>query len=142
MQSRKATKILVWVLLTIVLGQSGYIYLSSPSQPTPSRLLNVTPLGETGAVYEILYDSGGATVPFVYRYFLMERGKNESEALEFARRNNPVLVTKSPNAVQGVSSDKVHFVTTDTVYKFISIGYYQSGESENIVKLELSSSMP
>ncbi|MEN1663639.1 hypothetical protein AAIH06_36200, partial [Pseudomonas aeruginosa] len=58
-------------LSCLALGLFGYIYFTSPSMPSPARIVSVKVVGNGGAIYEVLYVSGGATVPFVYRYFLM-----------------------------------------------------------------------
>ncbi|MFU4534582.1 hypothetical protein ACM73L_14390, partial [Pseudomonas aeruginosa] len=98
----------------MALGLFGYIYFTSPSMPSPTRIVSVKVVGNGGAIYEVLYDSGGATVPFVYRYFLMEFQADDAEALKKLRSAEPFLVTKSPNAVRETHGDRADLYVTDT----------------------------
>lgn len=142
MQNRKAIKWSIWGLLVICLGQALYIYLAAPGRPEPTRVVSVTEVGEGGAVYELLYDSGGATVPVVYRYFLMALQSSDAEALHESKRSTPFLVTKSSKAVREVSGDHVKLKVSGTIYEFHSISLFKINDEIHIVKFDLDSTAP
>jgi hypothetical protein len=141
MQSQKGTKLSIWILLIICIGQGVYIYFSEPSRPPPTKVVSVTNVGEGGAIYEILYDSGGATVPLIYRYFLMDIQANDQEALEKSTEREPFLVTKSPNAVRKVIGDSVKLKTSETIYDFHNVSIYKNNGKINIVTFDLVSTV-
>ena len=141
MQSQKGTKLSIWILLIICIGQGAYIYFSEPSRPPPTKVVSVTNVGEGGAIYEILYDSGGATVPLIYRYFLMDIQANDQEALEKSTEREPFLVTKSPNAVRKVIGDSVKLKTSETIYDFHNVSIYKNNGKINIVTFDLVSTV-
>ena len=142
MQHRKAINWQAWSLLVICLGQALYIYISSPSRPEPSKIVSVTKVGEGGAIYEVLYDSGGATVPFIYRYFLMAVQPNDEEALSKMRKATPFLVTQSTHAVREVVGIKVKLNSDETIYDFHNTAYFKVGGELNIVKFDLEATIP
>lgn len=142
MQSRKGTKWRVWGLLVICLGQALYIYVSAPSRPEPTSVVSVTKVGEGGAIYEISYDSGGATVPYIYRYFLMDLQRTDEDALEKSKKTTPFLVTKGTEAVRGVSGDRVKLKCEETIYDFHNTAYFKVDGELNVVKFDLESTVP
>ncbi|WP_314915398.1 hypothetical protein [Pseudomonas helleri] len=142
MQNRKATNWVAWGLLLICLIQTAYIFLSTHRVPAPSKIISATSVGEGGAVYEVLYDSGGATVPFIYRYFLMAKQPTLEEALQETRKTSPFLVTKSSNAVHEVRGDHVFLKTSGTIYNFNNISYFKSNEEIKVVTFDLNASAP
>ncbi|MBO0496385.1 hypothetical protein [Pseudomonas sp. Marseille-Q1929] len=141
MQSQKGTKLGIWILLIICISQGVYIYFSEPSRPDPTKVVSVTHVGEGGAIYEILYDSGGATVPLIYRYFLMDIQANDQEALKKSTEREPFLVTKSPNAVRKVIGDSVKLKTSETIYDFHNVSIYKNNGKINIVTFDLVSTV-
>lgn len=142
MQNRKAINWQAWLLLVICLGQALYIYISSPSRPEPSKIVSVNKVGEGGAIYEVLYDSGGATVPFIYRYFLMEVQPSDEEALNKTRKATPFLVTQSTHAVREVVGIKVKLNSDETIYDFHNTAYFKVDGELNIVKFDLEATIP
>ncbi|QYM99645.1 MULTISPECIES: hypothetical protein [Pseudomonas] len=142
MQNQKATKWLVGVLIIICLGQALYIYGSTQNSPEPTKLVSTTLIGERGAIYEILSDNGGATVPLTYNYYLMNVQIDDSTALVKAKDSHPFLTTKSSGAIQEVLPGKVKLKTTDTVFNYSSIGYYKVDEKINIINFEIEATMP
>lgn len=142
MQNLKAIKWAFWALMVICSGQMLYIYASSPRRPDPDRIVSVTPVGEGGAIYEVLYDSGGATVPYVYRYFVMELQSSDEAALQKTKKTTPFLVTQSTGAVRGVVGITVRLHTNETIYDFHNTAYFKSHEDLNIVKFYLDATPP
>ncbi|WP_421555847.1 hypothetical protein [Pseudomonas kitaguniensis] len=142
MQNQKVIKWLAWGLLLICLVQALYIFASSPFRPDPSKVVSVTKVAEGGAIYEVLYDSGGATTGDVYRYFLMEIQPSKEVALEKTKNSTPFLVAKSDNAVKEVAGDRVKLKTSDTVYEFHSISLFKIKGEIQTVGFDLDATIP
>ncbi|MPR05244.1 hypothetical protein F0169_26125 [Pseudomonas sp. MAFF 212408] len=142
MQNQKVIKWQVWGLLIVCLAQALYIYVSSPFRPDPSKVVSVTKVAEGGAIYEVLYDSGGATNGDVYRYFLMEIQPSEEVALKKTKNSTPFLVAKSDNAVKKVVGDRVMLKTNDTVYEFHSISLFKIKGEIRTVGFDLDATVP
>lgn len=142
MQNPRAIKWTLWALLVVCLGQMLYIYASSAGRPDPERIVSVTPVGEGGAVYEVLYDSGGATVPYVYRYFVMDLQADDEAALQQTKKATPFLVTQSTGAVRDVAGSTVKLHTRETIYDFHNTAYFKTHGELNIVKFDLDATLP
>ncbi|WP_179292418.1 hypothetical protein [Pseudomonas fragi] len=115
---------------------------SAPGRPNPVKITSVTNVGHGGAIYEVLYDSGGATVPVVYRYFLMNLQPGDEEALQEAKKTAPFLVTKSSAAVREVLDDRVKLKVDGVIYGFHNISLFKVDGEINIVKFDLDSTAP
>lgn len=142
MLKAKKSKRTCLILSAACIMQAIYIYIKSPATPEPSEIISVTPVDSTGAIYEVLYNSGGATVPFIYRYFLMEKINDPIEALNKIKSSHPFLVTKSPDAVRTVLPGRVKLETLDTIYEYRNSAYYKTNGELKGVKLDLISDMP
>ena len=142
MQNQRAIKWAFWGLLVICLVQALYIFISSPFRPDPSKVVSATNVSGGGAVYELLYDTGGATVADTYRYFLMEVQPSDEAVLEKSKKMEPFLVTKSGNAVREVKGDKVILKTNNTIYKFHSVSIFKLNGEIQMVRFELDSTTP
>lgn len=142
MRSRRGIKWVVWSLFAVCLVQTLYIYMSAPGRPDPVKITSVTNVGHGGAIYEVLYDSGGATVPIVYRYFLMNLQPGDEEALQKVKKTAPFLVTKSSAAVREVLDDRVKLKVDGVVYEFHNISLFKVDGEINIVKFDLDSTAP
>ena len=129
-------------MLFVCLVQALYIYMSAPGRPDPVKINSVTNVGQGGAVYEVLYDSGGATVPIVYRYFLMSLQPGDEEALKKVKKNAPFLVTKSSAAVREVLDDRVKLKVDGVIYEFHNMSLFKVDGEINIVKFDLDSTAP
>lgn len=138
----KAYKLAFLTLLLVCIVQTAYIFFSGPFLPEPSRIISVTPVDTAGAVYEVLYDSGGATVPFVYRYFLIEKTDDAVAALDKIKSSSPFLVTQSSGAVRATLPGRVKLRTLDVVYEYRNIAYYEANGEWKRVKLDLTSDIP
>lgn len=142
MQNQKARKWICGVSIILCIGQALYICMSFEALPEPTRVVSINNVGEKGAVYEVLYDSGGATVPFVYRYYLVERQGTTEEVLEKLKNKTPFLVTKSTAAVRNVMRDRVKLEVADTIYDYSNTAFYKVNGEIKIIKFDLDSTMP
>ncbi|MDZ5605174.1 hypothetical protein SJI00_20595 [Pseudomonas sp. RP23018S] len=142
MQNPKVIKWVLWLLLVFCVGQALFIALSGPWRPAPERVVSVTPVDEGGAIYEVLYDSGGATVPFVYRYFLMEFQSTDDAVLKKTVNATPFLVTQSSGAVQEVSGSSVKLRTRGVIYEFHNRGYFKLNGQMKLVVFGLDAALP
>lgn len=142
MRDLKVYRWLCGVLLFICFGQFLYSYLSSKKTLEPTRVISTTPVGEDGAIYEVLYDSGGATVPLVYRYYLMRRQNSMGEVLDKVKVRSPFLVTKSTAAVRDVLRERVTLKVRDTIYDYHNVSFYKVDDEIKIIKFDLDSKMP
>lgn len=141
MQKRKGTKLGILALLVICVGQGLYIYMSTPSRPAPTKIVSVTTVGEGGAIYEILYDAGGATVPYVYRYFLMDVQASDQEALQKSKKIEPFLVTKSSHAVREVLGDRIKLKTNKIIYNFHNTSILKTKGEINVITFDLDATI-
>ncbi|WP_145977718.1 hypothetical protein [Pseudomonas palleroniana] len=142
MLNQKVIKWLVWLLLLFCLMETLYIFAPSPFRPEPSKVVSVNEVAGGGAIYEVLYESGGATTGNVYRYFLMEIQPSEESALEKTKNSTPFLVSRSDNAVKKVMGDRVKLKTSDTVYEFHSISLFKVKGEIQTVGFDLDATIP
>lgn len=142
MQNRKGIKWAALALLVISFGQGLYIYMSTPNRPDPTKVVSITKTGNGGAIYEILYDAGGATVPLIYRYFLMGVQTSDENALLNSKKSEPFLVTRSTKAVREIIGDRVKLKTDNTIYNFHNTSLFKVDDEINIVTFDLDSTAP
>ncbi len=119
-----------------------YIYASTHTLPDPDQIISVSRVGENGAIYEIRYSGGGATVPHVYRYFVMEVQPSNEAALQRSKDSVPFLVTRSTGAVHEIAEQSVKLRTLNKIYEFHNMAYYKAGGHLNEVRFELDARMP
>lgn len=129
-------------MFVICLGQMLYIYTLRPGRPDPDRIVSITSVGQGSAIYEVLYGAGGATVPYVYRYFLMGVQQNDEIALQKTKDIEPFLVTQSTGAVRSVAGQLVKLRTLDTVYNFHNKAYLKIQGQLRMVSFELDAKLP
>ncbi|MDU9405218.1 hypothetical protein RTH46_22270 [Pseudomonas sp. zfem004] len=137
MQNRWAIKWLTGVLGGVALAQALWIWIPT-AEPRLDKLIRSTPIGTHSAIYEVLSDSSGATVPLTYLYFIANRQENEHLILEELRKRSPFLITKQADAVKKVEGLKVQARTHDTVYRYTSIALLKEGEKALPVIIELT----
>lgn len=128
-------KVFKWFFGALLLVCVGVVFslMSGPNMPVPVRVISVTPLEDGVAVYEVLYDPGGATVPFVYQYFLLRQQENSEAVLEEVKLSEPFLVTASSGVVRDFSEGNLNLKVKGAVYKFKSAAQYSShGETKSI----------
>ncbi|WP_246237890.1 hypothetical protein [Pseudomonas akapageensis] len=142
MRNPSATKWLLALLTVATLGQAAWISFSGESPPQLSKVVNKTPIGQNGFVYEVQSDSGGATVPFVYFYYVLERQASDEGALSALREKSPFLATRQSGAIVSVSGNRIRAHTQDTVYSFSSLAVYGKKDQTAVVIIDLDSVQP
>ncbi|MDF0733750.1 hypothetical protein P0Y43_24025 [Pseudomonas entomophila] len=106
-----------------------------------SRIVSNLPIGKYSAVYEVLSNSGGATVPMTYLYFIAPRQDDEQKALDMLKGLSPFLVTRQPGAIERVQGLKVHARTHDTVYRYSSTAVLREDGEVSPVSVELTATL-
>lgn len=142
MQNPSAIKWLLALLTVVTLCQAIWITLSGETRPELTKVMSKTPIGQNGFVYEVLSDSGGATVPFVYFYYVLERQENDKNALSALREKSPFLATRQSGAIVSVSGNRIKAHIQDTVYSFSSVAVYGQKDQTTVVTIDLDSTQP
>jgi hypothetical protein len=106
-------------LFVLTLGQALWIF-SAGSTPALTKIVSVTPISKHSAVYEVLSDAGGATVPMTYLYFVAEKKQPDDRALQSLRTLTPFLVTRQSGAVKYVEGLRISARTEEQVYSYSS----------------------
>ncbi|MDU9392547.1 hypothetical protein [Pseudomonas sp. zfem002] len=130
-------KWLITGLLVLVAAQAFWIFNPAPA-PTLSNVIKTTPIGEHSAVYEVLSNSGGATVPLVYRYFIADREPDEVRALKMLKAHTPFLVTRQSDAIRAVEGLKITALTHARVYAFSNSALLRENGEIQPVTIDLS----
>ncbi|MEE1925289.1 hypothetical protein V0R50_17440 [Pseudomonas sp. 148P] len=137
MQNGMVTKWLVASLLLVVVVQSIWTFTPDP-KPELSQIMNRYPIGTQGSVYEVLSNSGGATVPMVYLYFIAARQSDNAQALKLLEDHYPFLVTKQPGAITAVTGLKITARTHDSVYRYNSTSLLREDDEIKPVTIDLT----
>lgn len=138
MPARKATKRwLTPVLAALAVGQFGWSAINWTPAPSLDDIVRTTAIGDHSSVYEVVSNSGGATVAKTYLYYLMKTETDPTEALTQLRTQHPFLVTKQSGAITEVDGWVVKAKTYDTVYRFASVALLEDGDAPQIVDIEL-----
>lgn len=137
MRRRSATKWLIAALLLLALGQALWI-LTSGSKPVLTKVVSVTPIGKHSAVYEVLNNDGGATVPLIYLYFVAEQTQRDEQVLPNLKRLKPFLVTRQSGAIEHVEGLKIAARTQDTVYSYTSTSILKENGAVVPITIELT----
>nr|WP_225780249.1 hypothetical protein [Pseudomonas sp. Marseille-Q3773] len=124
-------------MLLLTLGQAIWIF-SADSRPALTRIVSVTPIGKQSAIYEVLSDAGGATVPLTYLYFVAEKKQRDDQVLQGLERLTPFLVTRQSGAVQHVEGLRIAARTEEQVYSYSSTTVLKEGEMVLPVTIELT----
>lgn len=136
----RAIKWLIAVLLLLNLGQGIWI-LSPKSQPVLTKVVSVTPIGKHSAIYEVLSDGGGATVPLTYLYFVAEKAERD-EVLPILKKLTPFLVTGQSGAIEQVEDLKIVARTQDKVYSYSSTSILKENGVVAPITIELTAEAP
>lgn len=137
MPSHTATRWLIGGLFVLTLGQALWI-LSTDSTPALTKIVSVMPIGKKSAVYEVLSDAGGATVPLTYLYFVAEKTQPDDQALQSLRRLTPFLVTRQSGAVKYVEGLRIAARTEEQVYSYSSNSVLREDGAVLPVTIELT----
>jgi hypothetical protein len=119
MQSAKATKASLYLLLLMCVVEGVWIAAHYNFSPTLSSVVQKYPVGEQGMLYVVVSDVGGATVPFTFRYYLHARMDNGQDELQTLRRDaKAFLVTRDADAEVRVEGSRIKISVRDRVYSF------------------------
>lgn len=119
MQTHAPGKWLLRFLLLLCVLQGGWILLNYKFTADLSEIIQRYPVGDKAMVYVVVSDSGGATVPFTYHYFVHRRIEEDSLALESLRNNaTAFLVTRDHDAQTSVFGNQVKIAVKRQVFHF------------------------
>lgn len=124
-------------LLLLILGQNIWIF-SADARPALTKIVSETPIGKQSAIYEVLSDAGGATVPLTYLYFVAEKKQHDDLVLQGLERLTPFLVTRQSGAVQHVEGFKITARTDEQVYSYSSTTLLKESGAVLPITIELT----
>lgn len=122
-------------------AQALWIIATRESRPHLDRVITTTPIGHNSAVYEVLSNSGDATVGMTYFYFVHEKVSDESELLSVLEPRSAFLVSRQSKAVVAVNGTQIDTRTHDTVYRYSSLTVLHEGGRVMPVVIKLDSRM-
>lgn len=137
MPSHTGIRWLIACLLLLILGQSLWIF-SRDARPVLTKIVSETPIGKQSAIYEVLSDAGGATVPLIYLYFVAEKQQHDDLVLKGLERLTPFLVTRQSGAVLHVEGLKITARTEEQVYSYSSTTLLEEGGAVLPITIELT----
>ncbi|AYG43328.1 hypothetical protein DV532_02980 [Pseudomonas sp. Leaf58] len=137
MPSHTVTRWLIAGLLLLTFGQTLWI-VSADSTPALTKIVSVTPIGKQSAIYEVLSDAGGATVPLTYLYFVAEKKQHDDQTLQSLGRLTPFLVTRQSGAVKHVEGLTIAARTEEQVYSYSSTAVLKEDGAVLPVTIELT----
>ncbi|WP_074752610.1 hypothetical protein [Pseudomonas abietaniphila] len=119
MQTRAPGKWVFRFLLLLCVLQGGWILLSYKFTADLSEIIRRYPVGDKAMVYVVVSDSGGATVPFTYHYFVHRAIEDDSLALESLRDNaTAFLITRDHDAQTSVFGNQIKIAVKRQVFHF------------------------
>jgi hypothetical protein len=119
MQTRTRGKWVFRFLLLLCVLQGSWILLSYKFTADLSEIIQRYPVGDKAMVYVVVSDSGGATVPSTYHYFVHRPIEDDSLALESLRNNaTAFLVTRDHDAQTSVFGNQVKIAVKRQVFHF------------------------
>lgn len=119
MQTRAPGKWVFRCLILLCVSQAVWISFSYKVTAELSEIIQRYPVGDKAMVYVVLSDSGGATVPFTYHYFVYRSIDDDSLALESLRDNaTAFLVTRDHDAQTSVFGNQVKVSVRKQVFHF------------------------
>ncbi len=119
MQTRALGKWVFRCLLSLCVLQAIWILLNYKFTAELSEIIQRYPVGDKAMVYVVLSDSGGATVPFTYHYFVHRSIEDDGLALESLRENaTAFLITRDHDAQTTVFGNQVKIAVKRQIYHF------------------------
>jgi hypothetical protein len=138
MQKPNVTRAALIALAIICLIQGAWIIGHHNFAPELSRVVQRYALGDTGMVYVVVDNSGGATVPFIYRYYLSTRSDDDEQLLQsLSKDDHAFLVTRDGDAKVSVEGMRVKVSVNDSVYRFVSPVSLRRGDRSALVDIWL-----
>lgn len=115
-------RLLTTVLLVLVVGNVAYRYYVGP--PYNDALFKTQKLNDDTWLYVTKYQSGGATVSEVYRYYLA--GEIQKDILKVLGNTAPFLTSDSDGASVTKVGNQVTVRITGRIYDFTNAVLYTS----------------
>jgi len=137
MQKPTVSKWLLIGLIMLVTVQSLWIFKPA-RKPDLSTIISSSPVGKQSAVYEVLSNAGGATVPLTYLYFIAPKQPDETQALKMLEDHSPFLVTRQANAIKAIDGFRITARTQDTVYSYTNSSLVREDSEIKPVTIDLT----
>lgn len=119
MQTRAPGKWVFRCLIMLCVVQAVWILLCYKFTAELSEIIQRYPVGDKAMVYVVVSDSGGATVPFTYHYFVHRSIEDNRSALASLRDNaTAFLVTRDHDAQVSVFGNQVKIAVKRQVFHF------------------------
>jgi hypothetical protein len=126
MQNRAPNKVVFRCLILICLAQAFWILIHYRFTAELSEIIQRYPVGDKGMVYVVVSNSGGATVPFTYHYFIHRSIDDNELALESLRdEGRAFLVTRDHDAKTTVVNQRVEGEVRRKVLDFSSPAFFR-----------------
>jgi hypothetical protein len=125
-------------LLLLCVFQAAWILINHKFTAELSEIIQRYPFGDKGMVYVVLSNSGGATVPYTYHYFVHPQIEDDSLALESLRENGTAfLVTRDHDAQTTVVGNRVEITVKKQVFHFHNPAFIEFDDSLLVVDVWL-----
>jgi hypothetical protein len=126
MQNRAPGNIAFRCLILICLAQAFWILIHYKFTAELSEIIQRYPVGDRGTLYVVLSNSGGATVPFTYHYFIHRSIDDNGSALESLREEGRAfLITRDHDAKTTVVNQRVEVVVREKILDFSSPAFFR-----------------
>lgn len=139
MPKQRVSSSIIVALAFICLCQAFWIWTTSHEQPLLAKVVLDVPVNDHVSVYGAIQDSGGATVPFVYHYFIRRTMAGSSSVGEL-QDSHAFLRTREP-AVIKVEGGRIKVLVVGQVLDFSSRATYQD-EGVKFFDIDLTATQP
>jgi hypothetical protein len=139
MLNQKATKPLIVILAILCLGEALWICTNAPVKPEFSKVILDVAVNDHIHVYGATQDSGGATVPFVYHYFIRKK-TSDAPSLSSLEDEQAFLRTREPAQI-AVDNGRIKVTVAGQILAFASRASYQD-DGVKFVDIDLTGIQP
>ncbi len=127
-----------WLVSVICVIQGIWILAHYEFHPELSRIVKRYPIDGDGTLYVAISDTGGATVPSIYRYYLHRKIEGDELALKaLSSEGRPFLVTRDHGARVVIEGRRIKISVTDSVYRFSSPALLKNGDRYSVMDVWL-----
>jgi hypothetical protein len=138
-QNSKAAKFLTVILAILFLGEALWIWTNAPVKPEFSKVILDIAVNDHIHIYGAAQDSGGATVPFVYHYFIQKKASN-APSLSSLQDEQAFLRTREPAQIN-VDNGRIKVTVAGQILAFASRASYQD-DGLKFVDIDLTAIQP
>jgi hypothetical protein len=139
MLNPKATKPLIVILAILCLGEALWIWTNVPAKPELSKVILDVAVNDQIHVYGAAQDSGGATVPFVYHYFIQKKA-SDAPSLSGLQDEQAFLRTREPAQISA-DNGRIKVTVAGQILAFASRASYQD-DGVKFVDIDLTAIQP